>query len=209
MTRHGTAHEADRRFVFFRDSNKLFDSRMLGKVLYASLPNAFCGDIPARNVLLDIPAKGEYIAELVADLRYAESYASEVDSCYDLIKKVKADYELLGAGNLSTPAIWRNSRGSSLQRCAGSTALRRTPPPRRSQRRQTSLSGLCQAADGALSAVPADMVEKISKSLDADPAAQPFGEEAITGLEQAKQRVNELHSRQPLPPHDKERHTVP
>ena len=29
---------------------------------------------------------------------------------------------------------------------------------------------------------------------DADPAAQPFGEEAITGLEQAKQRVNELHS---------------
>jgi len=56
------------------------------------------------------------------------------------------------------------------------------------------LSGLCQAADGALSAVPADMVEKISKSLDADPAAQPFGEEAIAGLEQAKQRVNELHS---------------
>lgn len=97
VTRHGTAHEADRRFVFFRDSNKLFDSRMLGKVLYASLPNAFCGDIPARNVLLDIPEKGEYIAELVADLRYAESYASEVDSCYDLIKKVKADYELLGA----------------------------------------------------------------------------------------------------------------
>ena len=56
------------------------------------------------------------------------------------------------------------------------------------------LSGLCQAAVGALSAGPADLVVKIAKSLDADPAAQPFGEEAITGRVQAKQRVNELHS---------------
>ena len=85
------SHEAERRFVFFRDGNRLFDSRILGKVLFASLPDAFCGDIPARNILLDIPGKGGYIAELIADLRYAESYASEVDSCYDLIKKVRAD----------------------------------------------------------------------------------------------------------------------
>ena len=194
VTRHGTAHEADRRFVFFRDSNKLFDSRMLGKVLYASLPNAFCGDIPARNVLLDIPAKGEYIAELVADLRYAESYASEVDSCYDLIKKVKADYELLGAGNLSNARHLAEFAGKLLAKVCRFYGIEKDSSPEEIAAAADKLSGLCQAADGALSAVPADMVEKISKSLDADPAAQPFGEEAIAGLEQAKQRVNELHS---------------
>lgn len=194
VTRHGTAHEADRRFVFFRDSNKLFDSRMLGKVLYASLPNAFCGDIPARNVLLDIPAKGEYIAELVADLRYAESYASEVDSCYDLIKKVKADYELLGAGNLSNARHLAEFAGKLLAKVCRFYGIEKDSSPEEIAAAADKLSGLCQAADGALSAVPADMVEKISKSLDADPVAQPFGEEAITGLEQAKQRVNELHS---------------
>lgn len=194
VTRHGTAHEADRRFVFFRDSNKLFDSRMLGKVLYASLPNAFCGDIPARNVLLDIPAKGEYIAELVADLRYAESYASEVDSCYDLIKKVKADYELLGAGNLSNARHLAEFAGKLLAKVCRFYGIEKDSSPEEIAAAADKLSGLCQAADGALSAVPADMVEKISKSLDADPVAQPFGEEAIAGLEQAKQRVNELHS---------------
>lgn len=194
VTRHGTAHEADRRFVFFRDSNKLFDSRMLGKVLYASLPNAFCGDIPARNVLLDIPAKGEYIAELVADLRYAESYASEVDSCYDLIKKVKADYELLGAGNLSNARHLAEFAGKLLAKVCRFYGIEKDSSPEEIAAAADKLSGLCQAADGALSAVPAVMVEKISKSLDADPAAQPFGEEAIAGLEQAKQRVNELHS---------------
>lgn len=194
VTRHGTAHEADRRFVFFRDSNKLFDSRMLGKVLYASLPNAFCGDIPARNVLLDIPAKGEYIAELVADLRYAESYASEVDSCYDLIKKVKADYELLGAGNLSNARHLAEFAGKLLAKVCRFYGIEKDSSPEEIAAAADKLSGLCQAVDGALSAVPADMVEKISKSLDADPAAQPFGEEAIAGLEQAKQRVNELHS---------------
>ena len=194
VTRHGTAHEADRRFVFFRDSNKLFDSRMLGKVLYASLPNAFCGDIPARNVLLDIPAKGEYIAELVADLRYAESYASEVDSCYDLIKKVKADYELLGAGNLSNARHLAEFAGKLLAKVCRFYGIEKDSSPEEIAAAADKLSGLCQAADGAPSAVPADMVEKISKSLDADPAAQPFGEEAIAGLEQAKQRVNELHS---------------
>ena len=194
VTRHGTAHEADRRFVFFRDSNKLFDSRMLGKVLYASLPNAFCGDIPARNVLLDIPAKGEYIAELVADLRYAESYASEVDSCYDLIKKVKADYELLGAGNLSNARHLAEFAGKLLAKVCRFYGIEKDSSPEEIAAAADKLSGLCQTADGALSAVPADMVEKISKSLDADPAAQPFGEEAIAGLEQAKQRVNELHS---------------
>lgn len=194
VTRHGTAHEADRRFVFFRDSNKLFDSRMLGKVLYASLPNAFCGDIPARNVLLDIPAKGEYIAELVADLRYAESYASEVDSCYDLIKKVKADYELLGAGNLSNARHLAEFAGKLLAKVCRFYGIEKDSSPEEIAAAADKLSGLCQAADGALSAVPADMVKKISKSLDADPAAQPFGEEAIAGLEQAKQRVNELHS---------------
>lgn len=194
VTRHGTAHEADRRFVFFRDSNKLFDSRMLGKVLYASLPNAFCGDIPARNVLLDIPERANtspswWRTSATRKATQAKSTAATTSS-----RRSRRTTSCSAPETSPTPAIWRNSRESSLQRCAGSTALRRTPPPTEIAAAADKLSGLCQAADGALSAVPADMVEKISKSLDADPAAQPFGEEAIAGLEQAKQRVNELHS---------------
>ncbi|MFR8774990.1 MAG: hypothetical protein ACLVFU_03860 [Eggerthellaceae bacterium] len=141
VTRHGTAHEADRRFVFFRDSNKLFDSRMLGKVLYASLPNAFCGDIPARNVLLDIPARANtspswWRTSATRKATQAKSTAATTSS-----RRSRRTTSCLAPETSPTPAIWRNSRGSSLQRCAGSTALRRTPPPRRSQRRQTSSPG--------------------------------------------------------------------
>lgn len=194
VTRHGTAHEADRRFIFFRDTNGIFDSRMLAKVLFAKLPNAFCGDIPARNILLDIPGKGELISDMIADLRYAESYASEVDSCYDLIKKVKADYELVGAGNLSNARHLVEFAGKLLAKVCKFYGADKNAAPEDIAAAADKLSGLCQVSDGALSAVPADRVEKISQSLDADPSAQPFGEEAIAGLEQAKQRINELHS---------------
>lgn len=194
VTRHGTAHEADRRFIFFRDANGIFDSRMLAKVLFAKLPNAFCGDIPARNILLDIPGKEELISDMIADLRYAESYASEVDSCYDLIKKVKSDYELVGAGNLSNARHLAEFAGKLLAKVCKFYGADKNAAPEDIAAAADKLSGLCQVSDGALSAVPADMVEKISQSLDADPSAQPFGEEAIAGLEQAKQRINELHS---------------
>lgn len=194
VTRHGTAHEADRRFIFFRDTNGIFDSRMLAKVLFAKLPNAFCGDIPARNILLDIPGKEELISDMIADLRYAESYASEVDSCYDLIKKVKADYELVGAGNLSNARHLVEFAGKLLAKVCKFYGADKNAAPEDIAAAADKLSGLCQVSDGALSAVPADMVEKISQSLDVDPSAQPFGEEAIAGLEQAKQRINELHS---------------
>lgn len=194
VTRHGTAHEADRRFIFFRDTNGIFDSRMLAKVLFAKLPNAFCGDIPARNILLDIPGKEELISDMIADLRYAESYASEVDSCYDLIKKVKADYELVGAGNLSNARHLAEFAGKLLAKVCKFYGADKNAAPEDIAAAADKLSGLCQVSDGALSAVPADIVEKISQSLDADPSAQPFGEEAISGLEQAKQRINELHS---------------
>ena len=194
VTRHGTAHEADRRFIFFRDTNGIFDSRMLAKVLFAKLPNAFCGDIPARNILLDIPGKEELISDMIADLRYAESYASEVDSCYDLIKKVKSDYELVGAGNLSNARHLAEFAGKLLAKVCKFYGADKNASPEDIAAAADKLSGLCQVSDGALSAVPADIVEKISQSLDADPSAQPFGEEAIAGLEQAKQRINELHS---------------
>ena len=194
VTRHGTAHEAERRFIFFRDTNGIFDSRMLAKVLFAKLPNAFCGDIPARNILLDIPGKEELISDMIADLRYAESYASEVDSCYDLIKKVKSDYELVGAGNLSNARHLAEFAGKLLAKVCKFYGADKNASPEDIAAAADKLSGLCQVSDGVLSAVPADIVEKISQSLDADPSAQPFGEEAIAGLEQAKQRINELHS---------------
>ena len=56
------------------------------------------------------------------------------------------------------------------------------------------LTGLCVVNDGVMSAVPADILEKTAASLDADPSAQPFGEEAVAGLAEAHKRIDELHS---------------
>ena len=48
--------------------------------------------------------------------------------------------------------------------------------------------------DGALAPVNSEMLSKIAASLDQDPAGQPFGEEAIAGVEAAHKHIDELHS---------------
>ncbi len=101
MTRHGSAREADRQFIIFRDGNGLFDSRMLDKVLYGGIESGFCGELPTRNILLDIPDKGKSLNSVISDLKYIYSFAVEVDSCFDLIKRVKCEYIHLGAKDIS------------------------------------------------------------------------------------------------------------
>ena len=194
LTRHGTAGESERTFIIFRDTNGILDSRMLDKVLYASLPDAFCGDMPARNILLDLDSKGDSIAALIADLRYAESYSSEVDSCYDLIKKIKGDYEPFGAANIANARQLAEFSGKLLAKLCKFYGIEKTSSPEEIAAAAGKLSGLCQVNGEALSAVSADIIAKTSASLDADPASQPFGEEAINGLKQAHERINELHS---------------
>lgn len=194
MTRHGAKNENQRRFIIFRDSNKLFDSRMLDKVLFGGLADAFFGDMPARNILLDIDIKAECLSNLIADLRYTESYASEVDNCYDLIKKFKGDYEALGAGKINNAKQLAEFAGKLLAKVCGFYGVSKDASQEDIAAALASLNGLCAVNDGALAPVNSEMLSKIAASLDQDPAGQPFGEEAIAGVEAAHKHIDELHS---------------
>lgn len=194
MTRHGAKNENQRSFIIFRDSNKLFDSRMLDKVLFGGLADAFFGDMPARNILLDIDIKAECLSNLIADLRYTESYASEVDNCYDLIKKFKGDYEALGAGKIANAKQLAEFAGKLLAKVCGFYGVSKDASQEDIAAALASLNGLCAVNDGALAPVNSEMLSKIAASLDQDPAGQPFGEEAIAGVEAAHKHIDELHS---------------
>lgn len=194
MTRHGAKNENQRSFIIFRDSNKLFDSRMLDKVLFGGLADAFFGDMPARNILLDIDIKAECLSNLIADLRYTESYASEVDNCYDLIRKFKGDYEALGAGKINNAKQLAEFAGKLLAKVCGFFGVSKDASQEDIAAALASLTGLCAVNDGALAPVNGEMLSKIAASLDQDPAGQPFGEEVIAGVEAAHKHIDELHS---------------
>ena len=194
MTRHGAKNENQRSFIIFRDSNKLFDSRMLDKVLFGGLADAFFGDMPARNILLDIDIKAECLSNLIADLRYTESYASEVDNCYDLIRKFKGDYEALGAGKINNAKQLAEFSGKLMAKVCGFFGVSKDASQEDIAAALASLNGLCAVNDGALAPVNSEMLSKIAASLDQDPAGQPFGEEAIAGVEAAHKHIDELHS---------------
>lgn len=93
MLRHGASNEKE--FVVFCDTNGLFDSRILKKCLSSRLPKSLLPFIPSRNIMFDFAQFSEMIAEAVTDLYYINSFALEVDNCYDLIKRFRADYGIL------------------------------------------------------------------------------------------------------------------
>ena len=194
MTRHGARNESSRSFIMFRDENKLFDSRILFKVLYARLPDAFCGELPTRNILLDIDIKGECVSDMLSDLKYNESYSKEVDSCYDLIKKVKGDYEALGAEKIANAKQLSEFSGKLIDRVCGFYGIDRDASGEDIAAAVSSLGGLCAVQDGVLVPASSGDLSAIAQSLDADPCAQPFGKEAADGVEQARRHIDELHS---------------
>ena len=194
MTRHGAKNEDKRSFIIFRDSNKLFDSRMLDKVLFAGLADAYFGDSPARNILLDIDIKAECLNNLISDLKYTESYSSEVDNCYDLIKKVKGDYEALGAGKVGNAKQLAEFSGKLLAKVCGFFGISKDASQEVIAAALAPLTGLCEVKDGVLTPVDSGELAKIAGSLDQNPAEQPFGEEVIAGVEEARRHIDELHS---------------
>ena len=194
MTRHGAKNESGRSFILFRDSNKLFDSRMLDKVLFGGLADAFFSDTPARNILLDIDIKSECVNNLISDLRYTESYSSEVDNCYDLIRKFKGEYEALGASRIANAKQLADFSGKLLAKVCGFFGVEKNASQEDIDTALSSVSGLCAVSEGTLIPVNAAGLEKIAASLEQDPTKQPFGEEAIAGLEEARKHIDELHS---------------
>lgn len=194
MTRHGSAGEAQREFVFFSDTNKMFDSKMLCKVLFNSLPDAFCAELPARNILLDIPQKGEYLYNAAADLAYAVGYASEVDNCIDYIKRFKADYILLGADKINNAKQLAEFAQGLLDKLCKAFGIDKDVTREAADAAANALGGLCFVEDGKLTALTEHELSRLAKSFEGDSwRSQPFAAEAVKGLSAAKARIDELH----------------
>ncbi|MGN0688098.1 MAG: hypothetical protein ACI4KA_08340 [Oscillospiraceae bacterium] len=195
MTRHGTAKEAERKFYIFRDKNKLFDSRVLDKALYGSLISAFSGSLPSRNILLDIEDKGEHLCNVFDDLKYVVSYASEVDSCFDLIKKFKGEYVVFGTEKISTAKQLAEFADKLLERICKGFGITKDATHEQITAAINALDGLCVRNDGVLSKVPADKLSAMGASFTDDGwKKQPFAAEAVVGVDEAKKHIDELHS---------------
>lgn len=195
MTRHGWKKEAERKFVIFRDKNKQFDSRVLDKALYGSIASAFCEGLPARNILLDIEDKGEHIANVFDDLKYVVSYAGEVDSCFDLIKKFKGDYSAFGTDKISTAKQLAEFADKLLERICKAFGVDKSASRDDIIAAINALDGLCVMKDGRIEKVAADKLSAMSASFSDDAWKKlPLAEEAVNGVAEAKKRIDELHS---------------
>lgn len=193
MTRHGSADESKRRFMIFRDSNKLFDSCMLDKVLYLQLQDAFCGELPARNILLDIPEKAECINGLIADLKYTRDYAKQVDNCLDLIKKVKCEYTVPESARVTNSKQLAEFAGAMLARMYKLLGLSEQSTSDDITTAVGRLDGLCVIDGGALETAPGR--ENMAASFEDDGYTNlPFAMDAVRGLAEAKDAIDALHN---------------
>ncbi len=194
MTRHGSKRETDRKFVLFRDKNRLFDSRMLEKALYGSVASAFGEGVPARNILLDIADKGEYLGNVFDDLKYVVSYAGEVDSCFDLIKKFKGDYAAFGTEKISTAKQLAEFADKLLERICKAFGIEKTASREDIAAAINGLDGLCIKTDGRLCKIAADKLSEMGASFrNEDWKKLPLANEAVDGVELAKMHIDELH----------------
>ncbi|MDE7362787.1 MAG: hypothetical protein K2N38_12730 [Oscillospiraceae bacterium] len=192
MTRHGSAEEADRRFIIFRDSNKLFDSCALEKVLYLQLESGFCGKLPARNILLDVPEKDKCLNSLIADLKYIRGVAKEIDNCLDLIKKVKCEYAMPETEKIANSKQLAEFAENMLARVYTLFGLSENSSDGDIAAAINALSGLCIVSDGKLVKAP-DCGAMADTFTNDSYSNQPFALDALKGLADAKAKIDELH----------------
>lgn len=192
MTRHGSAKEADRKFVIFRDKNNLFDTCALEKVLYLQLENGFCGKLPARNILLDVPEKADCLNNLIGDLKYIRGVAKEIDNCLDLIKKVKCEYAIPETQSITNSKQLAEFAENMLDRMYKLFGLSENSSNDDIAAAINALSGLCIVRDGKLAKAPE--CGAMSDSFTNDSYSnQPFALDALKGLSDAKAQIDELH----------------
>lgn len=192
MTRHGSANEAKRRFVIFRDKNKVFDSCVLDKVLYLQLEYAFCGDLPARNILLDVPEKADCMNGLIADLKYTRDFAKQVDNCLDLIKKVKCEYTVPESEKISNSKQLVDFANSMLERLYRLLGLTEQSSEADIAAAMNSFGGLCVIDGSKLAKAPGR--EQMAALFEDDGYTNlPFAMEAVKGLADAKAEIDEFH----------------
>lgn len=192
MTRHGSAKEAERKFVIFRDKNNLFDTCALEKVLYLQLEDGFCGKLPARNILLDVPEKANCLNDLIGDLKYIRGVAKEIDNCLDLIKKVKCEYAIPETKTIANSKQLAEFAENMLDRMYKLFGLSESSSNDDIAAAINALSGLCIVRDGKL--VKAPECGAMSDSFTNDSYSnQPFALDALKGLSDAKAQIDELH----------------
>lgn len=192
MTRHGSAKEAERKFVIFRDKNNLFDTCALDKVLYLQLEDGFCGKLPARNILLDVPEKANCLNDLIGDLKYIRGVAKEIDNCLDLIKKVKCEYAIPETKTIANSKQLAEFAENMLDRMYKLFGLSESSSNDDIAAAINALSGLCIVRDGKL--VKAPECGAMSDSFTNDSYSnQPFALDALKGLSDAKAQIDELH----------------
>lgn len=192
MTRHGSARESQRRFVIFRDKNRLFDTCALEKVLYLQLENGFCGKLPSRNILLDVPEKGACLNSLIDDLKYIRGVAKEIDNCLDLIKKVKCEYAIPETEKIANSKQLAEFAQNMLDRLYKLFALSESSSADDIAAAINGLGGLCTVRDGQLA--KASGCGEMSDSFTNDSFSnQPFALDALKGLSDAKSQIDELH----------------
>ena len=193
MTRHGAAREAGRKFILFRDSNGVFDTPLLEKTLFLSFSEIFCGELPTRNILLDIKEKGDILNALVKDLRYLRDYSKQVDNCGDLIKRVKIEY--------ITPEVERITNAKQLNDFANEQLAKIYKLFGISDSSQNSeitaavnnLGGLCAVNPSGRLEKAKGCAELAASFENEGYLSQPFAGEAVKGLADAKAEIDELH----------------
>lgn len=192
MTRHGVEREAKRKFVIFRDSNKLFDTCVLEKTLYLQTESGYCGELPTRNILMDIGIKGECLSDLVSDLKYISNIAKQEDNCLDLIKRVKCEYAVPEAEKINSGKTLAEFADNMLKRIFGLFGLSGASSPKDIAAAVNGLDGLCVVSGGALQKAPG--IDAMASSFESGVFTnEPFASEAIPQLAEAKKRIDELH----------------
>lgn len=192
MTRHGISRESKRKFVIFRDSNKLFDICVLEKTLYLQLESGYCGELPTRNILMDIGIKGQCLTDLIADLKYIVSIAKQEDDCLELIKRVKCEYAVPESEKITSAKLLAEFAGKMLERILNLFDLNEQSSTSDIEAAVNALDGLCVINDGKLQKAPG--IETMAGSFESSAFTnEPFAAEAIPGLADAKAKIDELH----------------
>jgi hypothetical protein len=167
---------------------------MLDKVLYGTIADSFCGELPTRNILLDIDIKGKCLNAVISDLKYIEDVSSQVDNCVDLIKRVKIDYALLGTQSITTGKQLNEFASSLLGKLYAAFGLSKDSTEEDISAAINALSGLCIMYDGKLEKVAESELSAIAGSFNDDAyLSQPFAAESVKGLTNAKAEIDEMH----------------
>ncbi len=168
------------------------DSCVLDKVLYLRIADGFCGDLPARNILLDIPEKGSCVNGLVSDLKYIRNYAKQVDNCLDLIKKVKCEYSVPESKSITNAKQLAEFAETMLGRLYTLFGIDENSSESDITAAVNQVSGLCVIEKGRLVKLSDRAIMAASFSDDAY-SNLPFAAEAVRGLAEAKKLIDEYH----------------